>query len=91
MFVTAQEGVILRLGYDELLGIVPPGPLPVAVDMRALQRRGTAYASALPRWVHLLARRDTRARLQGVCALPAVASTMGPDGVRDLPAQWQQE
>lgn len=82
---------MLRLSYDELLGIVSPGPLPVAVDMRSLQRRGTAYASTLPRWVYQLSRRDTRARLQGVCALPAVASTVGPDGVRDLPARWQQE
>jgi hypothetical protein len=90
MFLTAQEGVILRVEYDQLLGL-QPAALPVAINLRALQRQGSTAATGLPQWIYVLTRQDTRARLQGVCALPAVASTVTADGTRDRPPAWQQE
>jgi hypothetical protein len=91
MFLTAQEGIILRIGYDQLLGLQPSATLPVAVNLRALQRQGSTAATGLPQWIYVLTRQDTRARLQGVCALPAVASSVTADGTRDRPPAWQQE
>lgn len=98
MFLTAQEGVILRLDYDVLLGTAAAAApnvaaaLPVTINMRALQRHSSREAStSLPSWIYPLSRLDTRARLHGICALPARPSTVRGDSSRDVPAQWAQE
>lgn len=92
MFVTAQEGVILRVNYANLLATTtPPTALPVTLNVRQLQRGGAAAKAALPPWIKLLTKYDTQARLQGICTLPELRSTVQTDGIRDVPAEWLQE
>lgn len=91
-FMSAQNGLVLRLALDNLLDTsVPAATAPVAplftLNARELLRGG----ASLPRWIRLLRNQETRARLHGVCALPIVPSVIGSDGRRNFPAPWQQE
>ena len=92
MFVTAQEGVVLRVNYSHLLGAAAPAsPLPVTINLRSLQRMGSVGAAQLPTWIVLQARLDSRARLHGVCSLPVAPSIVDAQGNRKIAAEWDQE
>lgn len=91
VFMSAQNGLVLRLSLDNLLDTTAPGtgaatPLFV-LNAWDLLRGG----ASLPSWIRLLRNQETRARLHGLCALPIVPSVIGTDGQRNLPAPWQQE
>lgn len=64
--------------------------LPVTLNMRDLLQHASAKR-LLPRWVKLLRKLDSRARLHGVCVVPSVASKVGMDGSRNVAAEWNQE
>jgi hypothetical protein len=94
MFVSARDGVILRVNYANLLGTAPPAvtPGPVTLDMRSLLRsRTSAVQAQLPAWIKLLGRADTSAVLQGLCVLPAVPSALDSNGTRTVGPIWTQQ
>lgn len=64
--------------------------LPVTLNMRDLLQHASAKR-LLPRWVKLLRKLDSRARLHGVCVVPSVASRVGSTGRRNVAAEWDQE
>jgi hypothetical protein len=94
MFVSARDGVVLRVNYANLLGTASPAVAaePVTLDLRSIVRSRTAAVLAqLPSWIKLLGRGDTNAVLQGLCVLPAVPSAADSSGARTIGPVWSQQ
>jgi hypothetical protein len=94
MFVSARDGVILRVNYANLLGTASPPAMaePVTLDLRSILRSCTAAVQAqLPSWIKLLGRGDTNAVLQGLCVLPSAPSAVDRNGTRTVGPVWTQQ